>query len=77
MPARTPARRRLASAVAATEKSGGPQDPRLPALRRDLVAAGLEEHIRDAVAGWPPLSPETRAELAVLLLNLAGDADAT
>jgi hypothetical protein len=72
MPAKTPARRRLASAVAATEKSGGPQDPRLPALRRDLVAAGLEEHIRDAVTTWPPLSESQRADLAILLLQHPG-----
>jgi hypothetical protein len=76
MPARTPARRHLASAIAATEKSGGPQDPRLPALRRDLTAAGLEEHIREAVATWPPLTPEQKSELAVILLSPAGGGDA-
>jgi hypothetical protein len=76
MPARTPARRHLASAIAATEKSGGPQDPRLPALRRDLEAAKLKEHIREAVAFWPPLSAETKAELAVIILS-GGDHAAT
>jgi hypothetical protein len=35
--------------------------------RADLAAATLEDHIRDVVDGWPPLTPEQRARLALLL----------
>jgi hypothetical protein len=77
MPARTPARRRLASRIAATEKSGGPQDPRLPALRRDLQAVKLEDHIREVVDGWPPLTDSQRTQLVLLLHPGAGDHAAT
>jgi hypothetical protein len=39
----------------------------ITAARADLKAAGLQARIREAVATWPPLTPETRAELALLL----------
>jgi hypothetical protein len=37
------------------------------ALRRDHAAARLEAHIRRVVAGAPPLTPEQRDRLTVLL----------
>ena len=42
--------------------------------RRELAKATLRERIREAVAAWPPLSAEDRADLAVLLLR-SGDGD--
>lgn len=37
--------------------------------RRDLAAARLASKIEEAVAGWPPLTGEQRAQLAILLLG--------
>ena len=45
---------------------------KIAAARAALKAANLEQDIREAVATWPPLSPEARAELAILLLAPAG-----
>jgi hypothetical protein len=36
-------------------------------LDRDLAAAALEEHIRKIVDSAPPLSPDQRTRLALLL----------
>lgn len=47
----------------------------LAAARADLKAAGLEARIRAAVDTWPPLTPEQRSQLALLLQP--GGADAT
>lgn len=44
----------------------------LEEARQDLSALRLEEHIRAAVDGAPPLTPEQRARLARLLRG--GDA---
>lgn len=61
--------RRISEAgrVAALTRSRPTHDPDLVAARRNLAAAKLEEHIRKAVAGAPPLSAEQREELASLL----------
>ena len=69
MAARTPSRRSTASTVAAIERHNGPDDPRLPDLRRDLRAAELEEHIRHLVDEAPPLTAEQRLRLAGLLVG--------
>jgi hypothetical protein len=45
----------------------GADDPATVDAKRDLRAAHLEEHVREAVAGWPPLSDEQRSEIAALL----------
>ena len=38
-------------------------------LRRDLKAAGLEQHIRETVDAAPPLTVEQRVQLAAVLLR--------
>lgn len=67
MPAHSPARRRVSAAVAAVERHHGPDDPRLPELRRNLRAAELEEHVRRLVDAAPPLTAAQRDRLAALL----------
>ena len=42
-------------------------------LRRELKAATLAEHITKTVAEWPPLTPDQRDRLAVLLRGGAHD----
>jgi hypothetical protein len=68
MAARSPVRRRLSSTVAAVERHT-PDSPALPALRAELAAAGLEEHIRRVVAAAPPLTQAQRNQLAIILLD--------
>jgi hypothetical protein len=58
--------------IAAIERHNGPDDPRLPELRRDLRAAELEEHIRRLVDQPPPLTDEQRSSLAALLQPVGG-----
>lgn len=53
--------------VASLSRSREPDDPDLVAARRDLRAARLEEHIQRAVSAAPPLTPEQRTRLALLL----------
>ena len=45
----------------------------ITALRRDLRAERLEEHVRRIVDQAPPLTPEQRSRLAVLLLRSTGE----
>jgi hypothetical protein len=54
-----------------------PGDPAIEAARAQLREANAKAKIREVVATWPPLSAETRAELAVLLLSPAGGDRAT
>lgn len=60
----------------AVRRSGylGPDHPSTVEAKRDLTAAVLAEHIRRVVDAAPPLSPEQREHLAVLL---RGTRDAT
>jgi hypothetical protein len=67
MSAKSLPRRRAAAVVGAVERHHGPNDPRLPTLRRDLRAAELEEHVRRIVDGAPPLTAEQRDTIAALL----------
>ena len=73
MPARSPIRRRAASVVGAIERHHGPDDARLPAARRDLRAAALEEHVRAVVDTFPPLTGAQRDKLAALLRSTPAD----
>lgn len=61
MPEASPARRSVASSIAAIQKVHGPDDPRLTPLRERLDAIGVAE-IHDwahrAAAALPPLSHE-------------------
>lgn len=53
-------------------------DPeRIEAARAELSEANAEAAVQKIVAEWPPLSAETRAKLACILLAPAGDGDAT
>ena len=45
----------------------------ITALRRDLRADRLEEHIQRVVDEAPPLTAEQRARLAILLTSSGGD----
>ena len=38
-------------------------------LRRRLKAERLAEHVRNVVAGWPPLTSAQRDQIALLLLR--------
>ncbi len=53
--------------VAALSRSRKPDDPDLVAARQTLKAERLSEYIRRTVATLPPLSPEQRERLALLL----------
>ena len=68
----TPIRAR--SALGNTIKNHPGDHEAIAAARAALKAAGLEAKIRDAVATWPPLSAEVKAELAVIILSGGGDA---
>jgi hypothetical protein len=37
-----------------------PAHPEVVQARADLAAATLEDHIRDVVDGWPPLTPNRK-----------------
>lgn len=61
-------RAKLGQAARTAKKSGKTAD----AIHRDSLSAEyralkLEDHIREVVDGWPPLSPEQRDRLAILL----------
>lgn len=58
--------------VAALSRSRSDNDPDLVAARRELGVAKLEDHIERVVSDWPPLTPDQRDRLAVLLRG--GDA---
>jgi hypothetical protein len=53
--------------VASLTRSRPADDPDLLTARRNLAAARLEDHIRRVVDAAPPLAPEQRERLAVLL----------
>jgi hypothetical protein len=55
------ARNRLGGAA----RNGTPEQ--VAEARRELVAAGLEDHIRRIVDAAPPLTPAQRERLALLL----------
>jgi hypothetical protein len=54
-------------------KTGAPPEA-IEAARADLAAANAVAAARRIVAAWPPLSAETRAELAVIILSGADHA---
>jgi hypothetical protein len=74
-----PVRRNVPPRVARARSSLGRQtqldaSPELiEQARVELKAANLEAGIRAAVSAWPPLTPEVRSELAILLLTPGGD----
>jgi hypothetical protein len=65
-------RRSIAGKLAAIERHHPYVDT--SELRRDLRAAGLEEHVRQVVDAFPPLTAEQRSRLALLLQGGGGDA---
>jgi hypothetical protein len=52
-----------------------PGDPDIKAARAQLAEANARAKVRELVTTWPPLSAETKAELAVMILS--GDHGAT
>lgn len=64
-------RRRLRARHNALIKAHGPESPQVLEARRDLAAARLEEYIAETVATAPPLSPEQRDRIALLLRGRA------
>ena len=73
MAAKSPRRRRLVCTIAARERHN-PDDPEIPALRAELAAEGLAEHIKRVVDAAPPLTPAQRERLALLLRPGAANA---
>lgn len=67
MPALTQERRKAAARKAAFERHRGPDHPNTRFAARDLRAAELAEHIERIVDAAPPLTPEQRDRLALLL----------
>ncbi len=65
MAAKDPTSRRLSSRIAATTRHHPNADT--TELRRDLRAARAEDYIRRIVDQAPPLTPEQRDRLALLL----------
>ncbi len=53
--------------VASLSRSRPDDDPALLDARRDLRAARAEQYVRDLVQSAPPLTPEQRDRLALLL----------
>jgi hypothetical protein len=60
--------------VAALKRHRPADDPEITAAVGDFAAARLEEHIRKVVDKSPPLTPEQRQKLSVLLAGSGGDA---
>lgn len=67
MAATTPQRRRAVATLAALQRHQ-PESERTAGARRDVHAIAIEEHIQRLVDEAPPLSPDQRSRLAVLLL---------
>lgn len=53
--------------VASLTRSRTPDDPELMAARRNLAAERLADYIKRTVDAAPPLTPEQRDRLALLL----------
>lgn len=53
--------------VASLTRSRPVDDPALIAARQRLKAARLEDHVRETVTTWPPLTTEQIDRIAVLL----------
>ncbi|GJO36593.1 hypothetical protein NJB1604_00150 [Mycobacterium marinum] len=59
--------RHLSARTAALSRSRPADDPEYVAVRRDLAAAQIADHIRRVVAQAPPFSAAQVAQLRVLL----------
>lgn len=71
MPLTNPQRHRNRVATLARYHRGSPEHA---AAVRDLAAAKLEDYIEQVVASAPPLTPEQRDKLALLLRSGGGGA---
>ncbi len=68
MPSIKLARSHLANEVKRAKRQADPEsEKRVVEARRELIAAKLEAHISEVVAGALDLSPEVRSRLATLL----------
>ena len=54
--------------VGALSRDRAPDDPDLAAARRDLTTSRLEDHVRRALTGEHPPTPEQRARIAAILV---------
>jgi hypothetical protein len=72
MPSRDPLVRQHVSRTALSTRYRGADAPETLDARRDLAAARLEQFIRRTVDTAPPLTPEQRDRLALLLRSNAG-----
>lgn len=61
--------------VASLTRSRPADDPELVEARRTLKALRLEDHVREVVASWPPLTDEQADRIAGILRPVAGGAD--
>ncbi len=66
---------RARGAVGGLAKTNAPHEA-IEAARVALAEANAEAAVRKIVDGWPPLSAETKAELACIILS-GGDHTAT
>lgn len=53
--------------IASLTRSRTPDDPELVDARRNLKAIRLEDHVRQVMATWPPLTDDQCARVAALL----------
>jgi hypothetical protein len=53
--------------VAAFSRDRKPDDPELQAARQRLKALRLEDHVKQAVASFPPLTPEQLDRVSAVL----------
>ncbi len=67
----------LTNTIASIVNHHGRDDPRLDELRTERATEQLAEHIRQVVATAPPLSPEQRERLSLLLHPGCGVRDAS
>lgn len=61
------ARRHVAAQIGVIQRHCGPDDSRLPELRRVLALARVEERVRAAVESAPPLPADLRTRLVELI----------
>ena len=57
---------RAAKRLGGLTRCGAPAEA-IEQARRELTKTTLADRIREAVTAWPPLTPEDKADLAILL----------
>ncbi len=62
--------------LAGTARQRGSDHPDVEVVRAELREVNAQAAVEKIVADWPPLSAETRAKLATILLAPGGEAHA-